>query len=190
MKIRTRTRKDKRNWSRGVALIGAPVALALCLGIQAASACPTLTTSILQEYMAQGQIAFALDDEGKANTPWYFDLTQVASSGAITGTMSTSPDTPNGSAPFYPVSGTASGSGSITVSFTYSTGSPDLIGFGAYYAYTGAIMFADTSCDLLIAGTYTTTTYTYEQTRFGVLPVAHTSPATPFSGKPVGYVFE
>jgi hypothetical protein len=191
MNIRKRTRKDELKWSRGVGLLGAPLVTAVSLGIQVASACPTLSTSDLEEYLAQGQSAFALDDEGKAATPWYFDLQQVASTGAITGTMSTSPATPSESAPLYPVSGTASGSGSITVSFSYFTGIPGVINTGTYYAYTGAIMFADAQCDLLIAGTYTSTTYTFEQSPFGPsFPVPHTSPATPFSGKLVGYVYE
>jgi hypothetical protein len=172
----------------GSARLMASLVTALGLGIHLASACPTLSTSNLEEYLAQGQLAFALDDEGKAATPWYFDLQQISSSGAITGTMSTSAAAPSGSAPFYPVSGTVSQS--LTVSFSYATGIPGVIGSGTNYAYTGAIMFADAQCNLLIAGTYTATFYTFEETRLGPIPVPHTTPATPFSGKLVGYVFE
>jgi hypothetical protein len=191
MEISKHRVKRERCAVRTVGRLGASAAVALlALAVKTASACPTLTPSILEEYMAQGQIAFALDDEGKAATTWYFDPTQIAASGAITGTMSTSAVTPSEAAPFYPISGTASGSGSLTVSIAFSTGIPEIIGTGIYYSYTGAIMFADAQCDLLIAGTYTTTSYTFRETPIGPIPVAHTSPATPFSGKLVGYVFE
>ena len=181
---------EGRHRSGRVLRLAAAVAAVLGCAAQTAPACPTLTTSNLEEYLAQGQIAFKLDNEGLASTPWYFDLQQVSSTGAITGTMSTSAVTPSSSASFYPVTGTASGSGSIPVNFTFSTAPNGLVFFGTTYAYTGAIMFVDAQCDLAIAGTYTATTYTYRETPIGPLPVAHTSAATPFSGKLVGYVYE
>lgn len=181
---------EKLEGCSGAVRLAASVVAVLGLSIQGATACPTLTPSILEEYLAQGQIAFMLDDEGLAPTPWYFDLQQVSSTGAITGTMSTSAVTPSYAEPFYPVNGTASGSGSIPVIFSYSTAPDGLIFLGTTYAYSGAIMFVDSQCDLAIAGTFTTTTYTFREAPIGPLPVAHTSAATPFSGKMVGYVFE
>jgi hypothetical protein len=122
---------------------------------------------------------FLLDNEGYAATPWNLQISGVGANGDVTGTMTT--NVYGGTT--YPVFGTVSGSGTLEIAFTYVVGGiPGITFDGVTYSYNGAIMYADAACDLFIAGAYTSTYYTFEETRFGPLPVANTSAPMPFSG--------
>jgi hypothetical protein len=152
----------------------------------ASAACPNLTPADLMSSLSAGTMAFKLDDEGYAATPLYLDLLQVAANGTVSGTISTSSVAPS-SGVFYQISGTVSGAGTLAISFTYATGSSRLL--DPSYSYSGAITFADQSCDQFIAGTYTSTSYRWVDVAGRLELLGVTAGPFPFSGKVVGYQY-
>ena len=148
-----------------------------CLASFAALACPTLTPG---GAITPAWSRYLLDDEGFAATPWNLQISQVGTNGAITGTMTT--NVYGGTD--YPVNGTVTGSGTLEIAFSYHAGgNPNIPATGTTYNYSGAIMYGNTGCPLFIAGTYTATTYSLEETRFGPMLAPHTSAPMPFSGQ-------
>jgi hypothetical protein len=177
-----------------VALVSS-VAGTLGINQAASAACLPLTVANVSSSLANGQLAFKIGDEGFTSTPFYFDLMGQpnVSTGAFSGTMSESPWEPAPGKVFYPVEGTVTqvGTNGLGINFTFTT-SPLSILLGETYTYSGAIAIEDAQCDVLMAGVYTTTTYTLSSpSRFGIsIPTAHTSGPFPFSATLVGYVYE
>jgi hypothetical protein len=178
MAIKNDMAMQRRSARSSITQLGTQAAAAALLIFAAgasASACESLTPALI----TGNDQRFYLDDEGYAATPWNLQLEQVSASGGITGDMTT--NVYGGTQ--YPVNGSVSGTGTLEISFSYNVGGiVELIGSGTTYSYTGAIDYADSACDVFIAGTYTSTYFTTEETRFGTFLVPHTSAPMPFSG--------
>ncbi len=149
------------------------------------AACPAnLTAVTLNEQLANGQLAFKLDDENLAPPPPLYLAFDGASLNAnnemFTGTVSANLANTAGS---YPVSGTLNqvNSGTLAFKFSYHVPSgPGFPGFGATYSYAGSIRLTNNSQScLFFAGTYTTVTLV-QGGRFGV--TATSAGPFPFSG--------
>jgi hypothetical protein len=150
----------------------------------AAQSCIPLTLDTISTYLASGQSAFEIDDEGLTATPLYFDLIGQPNptTGAFKGAISTAPQTPQTNASYYPLTGTLAqvGSSGLSISFTYS---PQAL---TAYHYTGAIAVAGQSCNLFLAGVFTQTTTVVS--KFGVS--ATISGPYAFSAKLVVYNYQ
>jgi hypothetical protein len=141
--------------------------------------CPALTAAMLPWGLSNSYLQ--LDDEGLASTPGSLYLGSLGASNTFTGTIY-GPD----GATSLPVSGTVSGTGTLTVSFSFTLGASPFI--GTSYTYTGALASTaqaepNGSCPVFIAGTYTSTYYTVQEIDGFPSFVRHTSAPLPFSGK-------
>jgi hypothetical protein len=173
------------DWSRLTTVLCMTLGPALGLTSNAKAQCPTLTPSVLFNQLANGELAFAFDDEGLAQTPLYLDITSVAGNGSFTGTISTAAATPS-SATYFSVDGSlsqANNTNGLAISFQYvEQGPPPSF---TSYSYSGAIAFGS-NCQLFIAGTFSGTSFT----RVGQRPFYGLMLPVPFSGKVVLYVFK
>jgi hypothetical protein len=121
--------------------------------VQAQSCTPLTISSLATSYNVLSPFSFNFDDEGFVSSG---SNLRFASLNENTGTFIGSFAVPvPGDIDSYEVNGTVVqvGSSGLTITFSYSPAVPLL----TTYNYTGAIALADSSCDVFIAGTYTTT---------------------------------
>jgi len=174
-----------------IALLGALISTLWTPRVNA-QGCAALTPASVANYTGSGSEAFEIDNEGMASAPLYFDLDGVpnATTGAFTGTMSTASSKPSYGT-YYTANGTVTqvGTSGLSITFTYSVPNGPFIEDGMVsYTYTGSIVIADQTCDLFMAGTYTTTSTALIVGPFGTGFRTITSGPYPFSAKLVKYL--